>query len=44
MALARILVVEDDEDVARLERTVLERAGYDVNLTGSGAEVVHSHG
>jgi len=40
MALARILVVEDDEDVARLERTVLERAGYDVKLTGSGAEAL----
>lgn len=40
MALARILVVEDDEDVARLERTVLERAGYDVNLTGSGVEAL----
>lgn len=40
MALARILVVEDDDDVARLERTVLERAGYDVKLTGSGAEAL----
>ncbi len=38
MALARILVIEDDEDVARLEQTVLERAGYDVRVTGSGAE------
>src|SRR5665213_889310 len=38
MALARVLVVEDDEDVARLERTVLERAGYEVKVTGSGAE------
>jgi len=38
MALARVLVVEDDEDVARLERAVLERAGYDVKVTGSGAE------
>jgi len=38
MALARVLVVEDDEDVARLERTVLERAGYEVQVTGSGAE------
>jgi len=38
MALARVLVVEDDEDVARLEQTVLERAGYEVKVTGSGAE------
>ncbi|HVA33623.1 MAG TPA: response regulator transcription factor, partial [Candidatus Baltobacteraceae bacterium] len=38
MGLARILVVEDDEDVARLEQTVLERAGYEVRVTGSGAE------
>ena len=38
MALARVLIVEDDDDVARLERTVLERAGYEVFVTGSGAE------
>jgi DNA-binding response OmpR family regulator len=38
MALARILVIEDDDDVARLEQTVLERAGYEVRATGSGAE------
>lgn len=38
MALARVLVIEDDDDVARLERTVLERAGYEVRVTGSGAE------
>src|SRR5215469_12370128 len=38
MGLARVLVVEDDEDVSRLERTVLERAGYDVKVTGTGVE------
>jgi DNA-binding response OmpR family regulator len=38
VALARILVIEDDEDVARLEQTVLERAGYELRVTGSGAE------
>jgi DNA-binding response OmpR family regulator len=38
MALAHILVIEDDDDVARLEQTVLERAGYDVKVTASGAE------
>ena len=38
MALAKILVIEDDEDVARLEQTVLQRAGYEIRVTGSGAE------
>lgn len=38
MALARILVIEDDADVARLEQSVLERAGYEVTVTASGAE------
>jgi DNA-binding response OmpR family regulator len=38
MSLARVLVVEDDDDVARLERTVLERAGYDVKVAGTGSE------
>ncbi len=38
MGLARILVIEDEEDVARLEQTVLERAGYELRVTGSGAE------
>ena len=33
-----MLVIEDDEDVARLEQTVLERAGYEVKVTSSGAE------
>ena len=36
MPLAHILVIEDDDDVARLEQTVLERAGYDVRVTASG--------
>ncbi len=38
MAHARILVIEDDEDIARVEQTVLERAGYELRVTGSGAE------
>ncbi len=38
MAAPRILVIEDDEDVARLERLVLERAGYDVRHAATGAE------
>ncbi|MBC5829350.1 MAG: response regulator transcription factor [Candidatus Eremiobacteraeota bacterium] len=35
---ARILVIEDDEEVAKLEETVLSRAGYDVRLALSGAQ------
>ncbi|HEY5427002.1 MAG TPA: response regulator transcription factor [Candidatus Tumulicola sp.] len=38
MALGRILVIESDGDVACLEQTVLEAAGYEVRATGSGAE------
>lgn len=38
MSLARVLVVEDDDDVARLERTVLERAGYDVKVASTGSD------
>jgi len=35
---ARILVIEDDEDIARLEQTILERAGHEVRVTRTGAE------
>jgi DNA-binding response OmpR family regulator len=38
MAAARILVIEDDDDVARLEQVVLERSGYDVRRAATGAE------
>jgi DNA-binding response OmpR family regulator len=38
MADAKILVIEDDEDIAKLEKTVLERSSYEVRVTGSGAE------
>ncbi len=38
MALARVLVIENDSAVARLERKALEGAGYDVRCTRSGAE------
>lgn len=38
MAASRILVVEDDEDIARLEQVVLERAGYEVRAAATGAE------
>lgn len=38
MAAAKILVIEDDDDVARLEQVVLERAGHDVRRAASGAD------
>ncbi|MGZ3496075.1 MAG: response regulator transcription factor [Vulcanimicrobiaceae bacterium] len=38
MALARILVIEDDEDIQKLEKTVLERSDYEVRATSTGAE------
>ncbi|MEO6912393.1 MAG: response regulator transcription factor [Candidatus Baltobacteraceae bacterium] len=38
MALARILVIEDDEDIAKLEQAVLERANYEVRVARNGAE------
>ncbi|MBV8373243.1 MAG: response regulator transcription factor [Candidatus Eremiobacteraeota bacterium] len=37
MALARVLIVESDASVARLERKVLEAAGYDVRVARSGS-------
>ncbi|MDQ2679416.1 MAG: response regulator transcription factor [Candidatus Eremiobacteraeota bacterium] len=38
MASARILVIEDDEDIAKLEQTVLERSGYEVRITSNGTD------
>jgi DNA-binding response OmpR family regulator len=38
MTLARILVIEDDEDIQKLEKTVLERSDYEVKVAGTGAE------
>lgn len=38
MPLAKILVIEDDSEISKLEQTVLERAGYEVRATGMGAE------
>ncbi|MDQ2872104.1 MAG: response regulator transcription factor [Candidatus Eremiobacteraeota bacterium] len=38
MALSRILVIEDDEDIQLLERTVLERSDYEVKVASTGAE------
>ena len=34
---ARILVIEDDDDTSRLEKTVLEQAGYDVRVSATGS-------
>lgn len=38
MAVGRILVVEDDDDVADLECNALRAAGYDVTVTPSGMQ------
>jgi len=35
---ARILVIEDDENVAKLEETVLSRAGYEVRVAENGTQ------
>ena len=35
-----VLVVEDDDGVSRLERFVLQRAGYRVACAGSGEEAL----
>lgn len=40
VALARILVVEDDHQLALLSLGILERAGYDVLLAHSGADAL----
>lgn len=38
MPQAKVLVIEDDDDIAKLEQTVLERSDYEVKVTGTGAE------
>jgi DNA-binding response OmpR family regulator len=35
-ALDRFLVIEDDGDIARVERTCLKRAGYEVEVVRDG--------
>lgn len=40
MSQARILLVEDDPEIAKLERTFLERSGYAVRHISSGAEAL----
>ena len=37
---ARILVVDDDEDIRKVLKTVLEGSGYAVELAGSGKEAI----
>jgi len=39
-SMSRILVVEDDRDIAELIRHYLERAGHGVELLASGSEAV----
>ena len=36
----RILVVDDDENILSLERTILEQKGFDVTAAGGGAEAL----
>src|ERR1700761_6773415 len=46
MGSERILVIEDDPDIARLHEAMLRRAGYDFRIanTGSaGLEIGHSY-
>lgn len=38
--MARLLVAEDDADIAALLRLYLEKVGFGVEVTGSGSEVV----
>lgn len=40
MALARILVVDDEEDIRDISRLLLENAGYEVVLAESGASAL----
>ena|SRR5438552_115967 len=36
----RILVVDDDENILNLERTILEQKGFEVTTAGGGAEAL----
>ena len=36
----RILVVDDDENILNLEKTILEQKGFDVTSAGGGAEAL----
>ncbi len=37
-ATARVLIIEDDPDIASFERQFLTRSGYDVRIAGTGRE------
>ena len=36
----RILVVDDDENILSLEKTILEQKGFEVTRAGGGAEAL----
>lgn len=38
--MKRILVVDDDENILSLERTILEQKGFNVTTAGGGAEAL----
>lgn len=38
--MQKILIVEDDQDIAELERDYLEANGYEVEIAGDGKEGV----
>jgi DNA-binding response OmpR family regulator len=40
----RILVVDDDENILRLEKTILEQRGFDVTTAGSGTQALELAG
>ena len=42
MAKQRVLVVDDDKEVARLMRAYLEQAGFDVLVANNGETAVHT--
>ena len=35
--MERVLIIEDDPEIAFFERTILERAGYEVKVATTGA-------
>ena len=39
----RILVVDDDENILNLERTILEQKGFDVTGAAGGAEALKAY-
>ena len=41
--MARILIIEDDQEVRQLLATLLQRAGHEVAQARDGQEGIHSH-